>query len=214
MKCMVKFTVGAILCMSLTTAVAAKAICFSCRQDADSLRQFLVTLGGQSNPDVGGVLDLSEGQVRRLADGRKKQKSVDMLYAYGPKTGANLLAPSSSRLRYFGGSLYKMSYRWSDFSKGYFIDLKHSKKAAQLYAETQTLQELIQAYNDVLRMRKVKTGRTGLNALEMSIPHIEPGDIIIFGSYDKPGLYAIAKVVDYTSGYEGTLTLDFKVSIR
>lgn len=179
------------------------------------LKKITIVLGAQnSNASYGGFADLIKNEVFYLDEATENQKSIDVVYAYGTKTGLNLMTPSSLSMGSFG-TRYKDAVigNWKTRNRGSFLVLRDSREARKLYKQTKLNKQLVELYTNTIQTVMLQDDYSkddhGPGARVRSL---NVGDFILFRSRGvKRGVYAMGRVINWEKGYEGEVTIDFKV---
>lgn len=179
------------------------------------LKKITIVLGAQnSNAPYGGFADLMKNEVFFLDEATENQKSIDMVYTYGSKTGLNIMTPSSISMGSFG-KRYKDAVigNWKTRNRGSFLVLRDSREARKLYKQIKLNKQLVELYSKTVQTIMLQDDYSKDNhGPGARVRGLNVGDFILFRSRGvKRGVYAMGRVVNWKKGYEGEVTIDFKV---
>lgn len=176
------------------------------------LKRYALNLGGQSNKTKGGFVNLEQGKVLGLPAAYANRSQVDFVYAYGKNTGINLMAPGSSRLGGFGSYRKNVKEQWDVLNKGRFINLTQSKEARKLFKKMKTHLQLINAYEESIKnVKSLPNYQLLTHGPSLSLRQMQVGDVFLFKSLES-NIYAIGRIMDVKTGFNGDIQIDIKVA--
>src|SRR5690606_3894396 len=187
--------------------------------------KFSLSLGGQGkgNP-LGSFVDMKKREVLDLESAFQRQGEVDLLYAYGETTGANLMVPGSWDLQYFGDpGLESVFYTWKDKTYGSLLRWEgspvHSERFQQVKNNRQLREATEEARGEVGQRGGHKRWEQGPNArvqglkkgdiVFLRIPSRKQGILALLGSPAEE-ILAMGQIVDLAAGKNGQVEIDFK----
>lgn len=213
-----------IMILGKTTGRIIRAIgCFLCvflinnvhvAQSQTKVERKTITLGAQNQKSTyGGFVDLSSGMVYSLSDVNQNQQSIDLVYAYGTGTKINLMMPSSTGLQHFGASYRAQVYAsWDQKNRGTLLAIESNRDNRRLFRGVTTNEQLEEVYEEVLRTIHNRPGYIKADhGPGARIKLMEIGDYILVKSRDRD-VFAIGRIVDAEPGFQGYITIDFKVT--
>lgn len=190
--------------LALGTAVA----------QSGSLNKFILQIGGHNqNSAYGSLLDLKEEKVYKVDEGSERQGDIDLLYAWGKSTSANLMTPSSNGLTQFG-ALYrdKIDGEWETKNGGLLVVLKDTRKNKKLYRNLKTGDDIQKLYTETAKTIKDKPDYALTKyGPSRRLVDLQVGDLVLFRSIGRK-FYAAGTILHIEEGYRGEIEIEFKVS--
>lgn len=175
-----------------------------------------ITMGAQNQKAAyGGFVDLITANVYSLSNVGGHQASIDLIYVYGKSTKYGLMMPSSSGLRYFGKNYRDKVYAaWKQKNRGILVALENNKANRKLYKSIKTNQQLEDAYTHAVTTVSQRPGyKKGDHGPTARLNRLNIGDYVLVKSRDR-GIYAIGRIVNGEAGYQGNITIDFKITTK
>lgn len=188
--------------------------------------RFSLVVGAQgTNAKKGHLVDLKGKQVYTLEAAERVQGEIDLVHTYGKSTRTTLMLPGSEGLQYFGTRLKEQLYRgWDHKNRGSLIALEGSPGNQKMFKKIKDGQDLEAAYqlalDQVANREGYVLGDHGPNA---RIQRLSQGDLFllriesrdrgilsILGS-DRPEVLAIGRIDHIEEGFDGEISIDFKI---
>lgn len=194
----------------------------------DPVQRFSLILGGQKKTgSSGNFVDMKKGEVMQLEEATENQSRVDLLYAHGESSGANLMLPASESLRYFGEpGLESVSYNWVHKNRGSLIALKGSPENGRLFEKIGNDRQLDKAYGKALKRVGDREGyKRWVHGPNARVSNLEVGDIVFLlvnsrergilslVGPDQREILAIGKVKRIVGGPDGEMEIEFKTAV-
>lgn len=195
------FCIAFITVFTLGTALAQKP------------KKYVLTIGGHNqNAEHGSLVDLKAGKTYKIAD-VSNQGDIDLLYAYGKTSSANVMTPSSTAVKQFGANYReKIDEVWETKNRGHFVVIKTDKKNKKLYKDLKKNEDIQNLYTETAKSVKeledyslIKYGPA------RRISNLEVGDLLVFRSQDRK-FHAAGLVLDIKEGVRGYIDIDFKIT--
>lgn len=183
-------------------------------QNNNKVKKYGLTIGGhhQSAP-YGSLIDLKNGKTYKIAEAANSQGDIDLLYAYGTNTKANLLSPNSNALNLFGKN-YKeqVNEAWTDKNRGMMVVIKSTKKNKKLFRSLKKNADIEKLYAETAKsVRELENYNLITHGPARRIKEIEEGDLIVFRSQSRK-FYAAGLVVGLQNGTRGSIDIDFRIT--
>lgn len=187
------------------------------------LERFSLVLGGGNS-----FADMKQGKVMDLKQASSNQEGVDLLYAHGESSRANLMLPSSGSLEYFGQpQLESVSHTWTHKNRGSLITLEGSAENTGLFEKIRNVKQLDQAYEKALEQLGQRQGYDrSVHGPNARVSGLEVGDLVFLlvnsrehgilsvVAPDQREILAIGQVKRIVGGVDGELEIDFKTAVR
>lgn len=182
-------------------------------QNNKKVKSFLLAIGGHNqDAEYGSLIDLKNEKAIKVAD-VSYSGDIDLIYAYGKTTNANLMTPNSTSISQFG-TTYKneISDGWEVKNRGMMLVLKSSKENKSLFKNLKKSEDVENLYMETVKtIKEVPDYSLLRNGPARRVTDLEIGDLILFRSQSKK-MYAAGYVVGYTEGTKGMIDIDFKVT--
>lgn len=183
-------------------------------QNQTKVERKTITLGAQNQKSAhGGFVDLRTGQVYSLSDVGPNQGVIDLIYTYGTGTKLNLMMPSSTGLQHFGAAYKAQVFEgWDQKNRGTLLALENNRENRRIFRNISTDQDLADTYEEFLANISDRSDYVKVDhGPAARIKKMEIGDYVFVRSRDR-GLLAMGRIVDVEPGFQGHITIDFKVT--
>jgi len=194
-----------------------------------AVEHFTLTIGGQGTGAVqGNAVDMKQREVMDLGAAFGRQGDIDLLYAHGQTTGANLMLPSSEALQYYGDPrMESVFFTWTHKNRGSLINLVGSPENTRVFQGIRNNRQLKKAYDRALeevgqrpdyrpwvhgpnaRVHGLKVG----DIVFLRINSREHGILALAGS-PQQDILAMGKIRALEGGADGKIEIDFKSFVR
>ncbi len=196
------------------TLLAVFSIGVVSAQSNNKVKRFLLAIGGHhQEAEYGSIVDLKAQKTYKVAEATEHQGDIDLLYAYGTTTKANLLTPNSTTLRLFGPNYKnKIAEAWDVKNRGMMVALKADKANKKIFKKLKKSADIEKLYvESVKTVRSLPDYKVLNNGPARRLVNLEIGDLIIFRSQDRK-FYAAGLVVNFKTGTKGMIDIDFKIT--
>lgn len=169
-----------------------------------------MVLDGQSRDGGKSFINLREASAHTIREAAMDQGEIDLIYAYGKTTGANLLTPASPGNKLFTAYKGTVFENWTLKNKGTLIALGKDKEVRKSFKKLKTGADLQAAYDRAARTVMLREDyRKSVHGPGARIQKLEIGDHFVFRSKGRK-LYAMGRVVNREGSYSGELSIDWK----
>ncbi|NGM61305.1 hypothetical protein G5B30_05165 [Sphingobacterium sp. SGG-5] len=198
-------------CIALLAVFSVSAVS---AQNNNKVKRFLLAIGGHhQGAEYGSIVDLKAQKTYKVAEAAEHQGDIDLLYAYGTTTKANLLTPNSSTVRLFGPNYKtKISEAWDVKNRGMMVALKADKRNKKIFKKLKKNADIEKLYVETVKsVRDLPDYKLLRNGPARRLVDLQIGDLVIFRSQDRK-FYAAGLVVNLKTGTKGMIDIDFKIT--
>lgn len=183
-------------------------------QSNNKVKQFLLAIGGHhQDAEYGSIVDLKGKKAYKIAEASTRQGDIDLLYAYGTTTKANLITPNSTTVKLFGPNYKdKIAEAWDVKNRGMMVAIKADKANKKIFKKLKKGEDIEKLYAETAKsIRNLPDYKLLNHGPARRLVDVGIGDLIIFRSQDRK-FYAAGLVVNLTTGTKGMIDIDFKVT--
>lgn len=194
--------------------IAAFSIGVVLAQKNNKVKKYLLPIGGHNQTaEYGSLIDLKKGKTYKVAEVVNNQGDIDLLYAYGQTTKANLLTPGSTALTQFGPNYRdKIDGAWDVKNRGLMVVIKADKGNKKIHKGLKKNQDIEKLYAETAKSVKTLEGyQLTKYGPSRRLTNIQEGDLILFRSQDRK-FYAAGFVSYIEEGVKGSIEIDFKIT--
>lgn len=178
------------------------------------VNKFVLQIGGHGvKAPYGSLIDLKEGKLYKIKEGSERQGDIDLLYAWGKNTHANLMAPTSNGLKQFGANYRdKIGGEWETKNNGLMVVIKASKKNKKLYKGLKTGDDIQKLYTETAKTIKDQPDYAlTKHGPSRRLHSLEVGDLVLLRSVTRK-FYAAGTIRNIKEGFNGEIEIEFKVA--
>lgn len=183
-------------------------------QDNNKVKKYFLPIGGHNQTaEYGSLIDLKDGKTYKVAEASGRQGDIDLLYAFGKTTLANLMTPNSSSLKQFGPNYKnKVDGEWETKNRGMMVAIKSDKANKKIFKKIKKNADIKKLYTETAKSVKSLPDYKELrHGPARRLTHLEEGDLVLFRSQSRQ-FYAIGYVSSIKEGVKGVIEIDFKVT--